>query len=140
MSDITDKEISAAINLTTKGRSVIFYGLWLGVECSARDGGTTRELVAKLNKRNAVYIWGGQQPAYFKESDILNTFAGHYMAACCADETYVYFADPGYQQGKTRIKQEYLDLLWHDIELATWKIVYGFMIEVPFQVDRVNTK
>ncbi len=134
-SGITDAEISDAIKLSSSGADPwdLFDGLCsLGVTCTAWEGGTKNELVDKLHSHDSIYIWDGQQPAYFNRQDILNTLAGHYMAACCVDSKYVYFADPGYTLGKTRIKQEYLDLLWHDIELATNRIVYGFTIEVPF--------
>lgn len=135
LSGISDKEISDAIKLTAEGSDPwnLYDGLQaLGVTCGACEGMTTKALVHKLSRRDAIYIWNGQQPAYSTKQEVLDTVAGHFMAASCADEEYVYFADPGYPDGKTRILQKYLDLVWHDIELATGRLIHGFVIEVPF--------
>lgn len=135
---MSDKEVARAIKLTPEGSDPmnLYRGLEkLGVKCQVHRGVKAYELKERLRQRDSVYIWNGQQPDGSTKKELLETVSGHYMAACCGDEKYAYFADPGYVTGKTRIQWQYLDYLWHDIELATGKVIYGFMIEVAIAAE-----
>lgn len=138
----SDQKIAQAIHLSREGADQwpLYEGLRsLGVKCTAWENKNTTDLVNQLlaPDNRAVYIWSGQQPAYSQRNHLLETMAGHYMTACHTDGVYVYFADPGEEKGVTRILTKYLDLLWHDVELSTNRIIYGFMIEVPITRPRI---
>lgn len=60
--------------------------------------------------------------------------SGHYMAACCYDNKYIYYADSAFPKGKTRIPHQYVDDLAYDVELSTGRLVQGFVIEVPIKL------
>lgn len=135
----SDDEIATLVGLTEAGLDPqpMYEGMrQLGIGCTYIERSCVEDLVVRLARRQAVYLWCGQDQDTLLE-DLLTGDGGHVMGAVYADTEVtkqLYFVDSGWEGGKSAMPLSHVDAYWFDNLIGTTHVIEGVMIEVPVTV------